>query len=248
MRVMIFAGTRKGRELAMDLADLGHDVTVSSLTEHGRNMVGHHPNLTSIFGKLDEADIMNLLEEKKIDVIIDSTHPYAVEISNHLLTINHKTGKRLVRFERQSSIESEVGIHFPSMKKACDYLRGKEGPVLFTTGVNQVGLILSILPMERVYVRVLPVKRSVAMIEDSGLSDHQVIFQHPPFDKEANIHQIRTYGVKYLVTKDSGADGNTEEKVKACEETGVQLVVIDRPRLPFEEVYYERSLLIQALE
>ena len=54
-----------------------------------------------------------------------------------------------------------------------------------------------------------------------------------------NIATIQQYQIRFLVTKDGGAPGGFPEKAAAAKETGVQLIVLRRPKeqgLRFDEV------------
>jgi precorrin-6A/cobalt-precorrin-6A reductase len=88
--------------------------------------------------------------------------------------------------------------------------------------------------MNRIHIRVLPVKRSLDMLKEAGVPMNQVITEHPPFHEEDNVNHIKQWNIKYMVTKDSGREGNTLEKLRASKQMGIPLLVIDRPNIPYE--------------
>ena len=46
----------------------------------------------------------------------------------------------------------------------------------------------------------------------------------------SRTHSAPQFSIRWLVTKDGGAAGGFEEKVRAAEKNGVQMVVIRRPK------------------
>lgn len=82
MKILIFAGTTEGRLLSEELADAGHDVTVSVATEYGEHEQGEHAGVSVLCGRKTTEQIADLL--KDFEVCIDATHPYAVEVSENI--------------------------------------------------------------------------------------------------------------------------------------------------------------------
>lgn len=241
MKILIFAGTKNGRELAVILADRGHDIIVSSLSAYGASLIPDEKHIKSIYGKLDRIGLENLIKEQNPDLIIDSTHPYAAEISRSLIQVVKATGTKLIRYERACVIPKDSGLHFSSMGRVLDYLKQCEGNVFFTTGVNELPLVVKALDGTRVFARVLDVERSRQLAESSGVDMSQIIFQNPPHTTEMNTQLINNHDIHFLVTKDSGKEGNIAEKVEAVDKTGIELLVIDRPVLEFEIVCYSEE-------
>lgn len=248
MTILLFAGTQNGRELALNLAQNGFEIIVSSLTEHGSNLLPEHENIISIQGEKSIMSIIHLVTTMMVDVVIDSTHPYATEISFNLKEVRDLTGVKLIRYERAGDIEAHEGLHFDNMTDVCLYLKNHSGNVLLTTGVNQVSMVCEILNKDRVFTRVLPVKRSLDMIKSSTLPMDQVITKHPPFTYEDNIEHISQWDIKYLVTKNSGKAGRTREKVQAAASADIELLVIDRPKIDYEYKAYDSDTVIGMLK
>ena len=49
-----------------------------------------------------------------------------------------------------------------------------------------------------------------------------------PFSREYNRIMFEEYNADYVIMKDSGEKGGTLEKLKACEELGIILIIIGR--------------------
>lgn len=50
-----------------------------------------------------------------------------------------------------------------------------------------------------------------------------------PFSYALNRALMEQFTIRFLVTKDGGAAGGFEEKARAAQDTGAQLIVIRRP-------------------
>lgn len=194
------------------------------------------------------------------DFIVDATHPYAVEASGNIRSAAEKCGifcVRLVRTDEGAETSDIPGrdadgqkaglaVHpedcgavcVDSAKSAAAYLEKTEGRILLTTGSKELNAFAKI-PVERLYVRVLPTAESIAICERAGISYRNTIAMVGPFTREMNAATMRQYKIEWMVTKDSGKTGGFDEKLEACLETGVRPVVIARPResgLSMEEV------------
>lgn len=82
--VIIFGGTSEGRELAEYAAGRKIPVLVSVASEYGKNMMTEGPCLRIHCGRLDEAGMVKLLRQEQPVLVIDATHPHAVEVTKRL--------------------------------------------------------------------------------------------------------------------------------------------------------------------
>lgn len=248
MKVLIFAGTKNGRELALRLAASGYKVCVSSVSAYGANLIDKHQNIRVEYGEKDMRALEDFIKGYEPDLVIDSTHPYAEVISESLLSVCHNVSIKLIRFERASSIPKDIGRHFDSMSSVCSYLKNTTGNILFTTGINEIPSIVKVILTSRIHVRVIPVERSMKIAKDSKLNMDQVVMKKPPFTTKENINYILDNNIKYLITKDSGRAGNTDEKLAAVKATGIELLVVDRPQIAYDTVYFSIEEIMMILE
>mgnify|MGYP000749522291 CR=1 FL=1 len=82
MRVVVFSGTTEGRAFSKQLGALGADVLVSVATDLGAEEQGSAPGVTVRAGRLEAEEMTALLQGA--DLCIDATHPYAVEVTEHI--------------------------------------------------------------------------------------------------------------------------------------------------------------------
>lgn len=228
MNILIFSGTGEGRDLSKALARAGHSVTVCVLTEYGKEEQGEYEGVTVLAGKKPPEEIVKLLQG--MDVCIDATHPFATHIRESIRTSCEETGVRRIRLVREESDlgETEGVVLVDSAEEAAEYLAGKEGKVLLTTGAKDLPVYASIGPA-RLYPRVLPFASSLDACEASGIPRKNIIAMQGPFIKAINIALMEQFGISYMVTKDSGKEGGFDDKMEAAKEAGATLIVIKRP-------------------
>ena len=260
-KVIIFGGTTEGRELARILADRGALVTVSVATELGEEMLrdisaeeepGHFRTLV---GRLNVEEMQGIIRE--FDICYDATHPYAVEVTANLREACGKTGTRYIRVIRKEAESSELDqgqegvrksdsvIVVQSAADASAYLLGTKGNIFLTTGSKELGDFAD-LPRERLYVRVLPTRDSIAACEAAGIPHRNIIAMFGPFSQRMNEAMLEQYRISYLVTKEAGRNGGFEEKMQAAKRCGVNAIVIRRPE-DFGVTVEEAAAMLKSL-
>ena len=229
MKVLLFSGTEEGRSLAQWLTDNKVDVLVKVATEYGAAL--NNSNVNVSVGSCGGVEgISELIRKGGIDIVIDATHPYASNITQHASEACSKTGAEYIRVLRNESSYSGVTL-VDSVKAAVDYLSDKEGKIFATTGSKEAAEYTRIPDhKERVTIRILSVKQSVDQCIDLGFEGKNLICAQGPFSKEMDIAMFRQSGAKYLVTKDSGNPGGFDEKYQAAKELGMEVVLISRPK------------------
>ena len=227
MRVVIFSGTTEGRILACALAGMGAEVTVCVATEYGREEQPVQPGIQVHTGRLQAGEIAELLRGSHL--CIDATHPYATEVTANIKRAALAAGVPYHRLLRQPSVLPENSVIVHDAAAAAEYLAGREGNILLTTGAKELAAFAP-LETERLYPRVLPIESSLAACDTAGIPHRNIIAMQGPFSRRLNEAILEQFDVRFLVTKDGGAAGGFEEKAAACAALGVTLVVIRRPK------------------
>ena len=243
--IFIFSGTSEGRTLSKALADAGADVHVRVATEYGAEVMGFDDNIDVKVGSCGGAEgIANVIRENGYDVVIDATHPYALNITEHIKQACEATGAYYIRLKRnESDTESSHIVKVSTIQEAIDYLKDKEGNILASTGSKDIALYTQIPNYkERVTARVLSTIESVQKCAEYGFSGKNLICAQGPFSEDTNYATLKQIDAKYIVTKDSGTAGGYEDKVRAAMRAGAIVVLIERPK---EEGYsYEEVISI----
>lgn len=247
MKILVFAGTTEGKEIAAYLDQTDAEVYVSAATEYGRKRLIEYKNLNLLCGRMDEREIAAFLKEKQIDLVIDATHPFAVLVTENIRTAcagesvaymrclredeteeDEQAGKEV---DKKEEDEAEKVICVESVLKAVEYLKSVKGNVFISTGSKELQYYTEIEDYrERCYVRVLSVRESVKKALDLGFEGEHLIAMQGPFSMDLNVAMLKQTKASYFVTKESGKNGGFAEKTKAARETGAVLVVIGRPK------------------
>jgi precorrin-6x reductase len=97
-------------------------------------------------------------------------------------------------------------------------------------------------------VRVLPHSDSLAACEAAGIPGEMIIAAKGPFSVEENIDAIRKFGIRVLVTKDSGEAGGMPAKIAAARREKCLLIVVRRPASGDALSFQSVEKLIKYLE
>lgn len=243
-KIAIFAGTTEGRLLASRIAGSRVQADVFVATEYGKEEIPKAENLHVHDGRVDEIQMEKLFREKKYDLILDATHPFAVVVTANIREAAEKTGTPLLRILRDKDpgklgstgasgtaaySEGQI-VTVENIRAAVEFLKTTEGPVFVTTGSKELSAFLDLPDWEtRVYARVLSMPEVVKTCADMGFYGSHLIAMQGPFAEDLNVAMMRAVHAKWMVTKESGKAGGFEEKVSAAEKAGVGLVVIGRP-------------------
>ncbi|WP_026510439.1 bifunctional cobalt-precorrin-7 (C(5))-methyltransferase/cobalt-precorrin-6B (C(15))-methyltransferase [Butyrivibrio sp. LC3010] len=243
--IVIFSGTTEGRTLSERLSKAKIRHTVCVATEYGKEMMDENEYAKVHVGRMDAEKMESFLsevfdggrkdsEEKSLKyLIIDATHPYAVEVTKNIRKAAKSLGVKYLRVSR--SIEARLpkdAAKYHDIEKCAASMDSTEGNILLTTGSKELHIYCENVSEDtknRTYVRVLPSVQSLKLCEDENIAPDHIVAMQGPFSKELNEAVIRQYDIKHLITKESGASGGFAEKVEAAETLGIKLHMIERP-------------------
>ena len=227
--ILIFSGIKDGREIASVLAGSGYETVLSTLTKHGVAMVDDMDNLETIFGEMDVEKIEGFIEEKNIRAVVDATHPYAEIISGNIEKACGNSGTKLFKYIREEiPLDDKVNV-YKDIEDLCKSLKSTEGNILLTTGSRKLEEYTRHLPVERLYIRVLPIKKSMEKVWQEGFKSSHIIAMQGPFSEEFNKEVYKQCDIKHLVLKNSGPNGGTRQKIESALEANIEIHLLDRP-------------------
>lgn len=245
--ILIFSGIKDGREIASKLAGSGYETILSTLTEHGVAMVDQMDKLETICGQMDVEKIEGFIREGKIRVLVDATHPYAEIISENIEKACKSTETRLFKYIRpEIPLGDKVNV-YQDIEKLCQNLKSTEGNILLTTGSRKLEEYTKHLPLERLYVRVLPIRKSMDKVWDLGFKSKQIIAMQGPFSQEFNKEIYKQCHIDHMVLKNSGPNGGTRQKIESALELDIDIHLLDRPDTD-GEWFEDRETLIKNIE
>lgn len=242
-KILIFAGTTEGRQLAEYLGSNKIPVHVCVATEYGEQLVEKNDFITVSAGRLDCEGMQNLIKTG-FSLVIDATHPYAVIVSNNLKDACSKTGVEYMRLLRREGAYPDDVVIVPSVEEAVNFLQNTEGNILVATGSKELSKFTALRNFkDRVYARVLSTASVAQACADLGFEGKNLICMQGPFCEELNYGMLKQISAKYMVTKDSGKVGGFDDKIKAAKRAGVITILVGRPAgdegKPYDEVINE---------
>jgi precorrin-6Y C5,15-methyltransferase (decarboxylating) len=229
--ICLFAGTTEGRRLAQFLRGTGLCAYVSVATEYGETLIPGSENVVVHAGRLDQPAMEELFKKERFSLVIDATHPYATAVTANIAAAAAHAGVELIRLLREEDDKVSGAVYVSSISEAAEYLKNTAGNVLLTTGSKELTPFASIPgARERIFARVLPMQSSLESCQAAGIPPAHIIAMQGPFSQEMNCALLRMTQARYMVTKDSGANGGFRQKIAAAQAEGVQIVIIGRPR------------------
>ncbi|MFD0318546.1 cobalt-precorrin-6A reductase [Streptomyces flavalbus] len=224
--VLILGGTTEARELAAVLA--GHPgvrVTTSLAGRTARPGAVAGEVRTGGFGGAD--GLAAWLRERRVDALVDATHPFAETITANAARAAAATGVPAVVLRRPGWRQGprDRWHPVPSLPAAADLLPALGSRrVLLTTGRLGLAAFAHLTGPHFVV-------RSVDPPEPPLPPRLDVILARGPFTAADESALLRDHRVDTLVTKDSGGTA-TSAKLAAARDLALPVVVVRRPPLP----------------
>lgn len=247
--ILIFGGTTEGRLLAEFCDRERIHSYVSVVSEYGKELLAESPYLHINVSPMDACGMEQFIVSHKIGLVVDATHPYALLVTVHIKKACEAAGVRRLRcgreFEKAADVLQRQGARTPEQKTqsvktgniiyvssaadAAEYLKCRQGNVFITTGSKELSAFTVLENFkERCFARVLPSPEVLSSCEKTGLSMSHLICMQGPFSEEMNKAMLRQTEAVYLVTKETGAAGGFEDKLRAAGDCGVTAIVIKR--------------------
>ena len=228
-KVLVFAGTTEGRELAELLADSNIKCSVCVATDYALELM-NDKRLDVHCGRLTEEEMEVLMRDGKFDVVVDATHPYAQIVSQNVRQAADKESISLIRLLRSTESAEEGFVSFKTHEECSAWLSFQTGNILLTTGSKDLGSYAKNETIKNhLFVRVLPGEESIRLCTANGITGRQIIAMQGPFSAQMNECILREYSIDWMVTKISGHAGGFEEKVEAAKKAGVGVCAILPP-------------------
>lgn len=244
-KLLIFAGTTEGRELAEFIDEQGIKAYICTATEYGETLLPHGKTITTFGRRLTEEEMIEWMEKERFSFVIDATHPYATLVTENIKkACQHCKLEyiRLLRDSEQKKKEEDFVIWVNTIEEAISYLKETDGIILATTGSKELYKYKE-LPnyQERVVARILSTIDSIKACQMLGFQGKNLVCMQGPFNEEFNYALLKQIHASYMVTKESGRAGGFLEKLKASKRAGVKTIVVGRQ-------VEERGLSLQEIK
>lgn len=245
--IWVIGGTKDTRDFLEKFLEFEEDVIVSTATEYGAKLIENLSVKTSS-EKMEKEAMLKFIEENKITKIIDTSHPYAFEVSKNAMEAANEKNIEYFRFEREVvDLLAKKHSRFENIDKMLAYVEKLEGNILVTLGSNNVPLFKDLKNLSNIYFRILPKWDMVKRCEDNNILPKNIIAMQGPFTEAINIAMIEQLKIKYLITKKAGDTGGEREKVSACDKKEVEIIYLEKKEIQYKNCYSNIDELIKKL-
>lgn len=249
--ILILSGTEDGKEIVKRLYKKGYDLLTSVATEYGKSVFERlHLGDICIQGRLDAADLVNLIVKKGINLLIDATHPFASNVSLNAIKACNKSGIKYIRFQRSEiDLPESPFVHIVyNVDEAITKCKEISKRIMLTTGFNNIKDFIKLNGDKELFVRVLPIADHINKCVDMGIHASHIVALQGPFSAELNKVLYDHFKVDTIVTKDSGKEGGVIEKVESAIKDQINVVLIKRPQIAYPCVYSSLDKIVDYLE
>jgi precorrin-6A/cobalt-precorrin-6A reductase len=222
-RILILGGTTEARRLAERLASRSDLAVTLSLA--GRTAApATQPVPVRVGGFGGAAGLAAFLEAQAIDVLVDATHPYAVQISANAVEAAAHRRTPLLAIDRPAwePIDGDYWIEVADMPAAVAALGATPRRVFLALGRNELR------PFEAAPQHFYLI-RSVDPVEPPlALPDANYLTGRGPFHEAAEHALLVQHRIDVVVAKNSGGAA-TYGKIAAARRLGLPVIMLRRP-------------------
>ena len=246
--IWIIGGTKDSRVFLEKFASADKNIVVSTATEYGGKLLEGLP--VKVVSKRLPLELMReFVEKNSIKSIVDISHPYAFEVSKNAMKVAEEFSIAYYRFEREEiHIIPDRFSEFQNINDLLEYCDKLDGNILVTLGSNNIEHFSKLKNLEKFYFRILPKWDMVKKCEDNGILPKNIIAMQGPFSLNMNKAMIEQLNIKYLVTKKGGDTGGEREKIDACNEKEIEVILLEKPKIQYPNCYRNIDDLIKNIK
>ncbi|KAA1180003.1 cobalt-precorrin-6A reductase [Rhizobium tropici] len=221
-RILILGGTTEARALAAALASRADlDVVLSLAGRTADPAPQPVPVRSGGFGGAE--GLARYLRDEKIDLVIDTTHPFAARVSANAAQAATQCAVTAFALRRPAwlPVEGDDWLSVHSVSQAIAALGTAPLRVLLATG-RQEAHQANAAPQHHYWVR------SVDPVEPPLTVPHvSYIHSRGPFRLEDELDVLQRHGIEIVIAKNSGGDA-TYGKIEAARQLGIKAIMVER--------------------
>ncbi|MCI6033990.1 cobalt-precorrin-6A reductase [Fusobacterium varium] len=245
--IWVIGGTKDSRIFLEKFTSADKNIVVTTATEYGGKLLEGLP-VKVVSEKLPLENMRVFIERNSINMIIDISHPYAFEVSKNAMKVAEEFSIVYYRFEREEiHIIPDKFTEFENIEDLINYCDGLNGNILVTLGSNNIEHFSKVKELKKFYFRILPKWDMVKKCENNGILPKNIIAMQGPFSLNMNKAMIEQLNIEYLVTKKGGDTGGEREKIDACNEKGIEVILLDKPKIKYPNCYRNIDELIKNI-
>jgi precorrin-6A/cobalt-precorrin-6A reductase len=225
-RILILGGTTEARQLAGSLAvraDLSVTLSLAGRTESP--IAQNVPTRVGGFG--GAGGLAAYLNDMRIDLLVDATHPYAAQISANAAQAARKTGMPIVALRRPGwePVEGDRWTKADTVGEAVQALGAVPRRVFLALGRQVVAAFEAAAQHHYLIRSVDPVEPKLVV------PDADYLLARGPFREDDERALLENHRIDVVVSKNSGGAA-TYGKIAAARALDVDVIMVRRPDLP----------------
>lgn len=248
----LILGTSEGKNIVSLLNKFTDDIFITTATAYGGELLKDFKYRKLNTEPLDLQGIIKVIKENNINILVDASHPYALEVTWNSIKACESCGVEYVRYERPSVVDKYLNekdvVIVENYEQLYDHLKEIKGNILNTTGSRNIDKILNFNLPNRIIHRVLPVLKVMNELSELQVKTEDIIAIKGPISYELNCAFIKEFNAKVIIMKDSGVQGGTEEKINAAVNMGIKSVIIGRKKLQYKIVFFSEQEIVEYIK
>jgi len=248
--ILVLGGTSDSLLICEQLNRAKAPYKISVTTEYGKTLSQVYTN-NVIVGALDLLKMTELVIKDTIDTIIDATHPYATEVSKTAILVTENLAIQYIRYERKSLLNhlSYKKLHIvESIEEACALANQIGTNIFLSTGSKNLEIFWKNLADKKLVARVLPTSKVLESCEQIGFNADNIVAMKGPFSITVNEALYKAYDTDLVITKESGMEGGFLEKIKACKNRDIDVIVIKRATVAYPCVVHQIEDILKYIK
>lgn len=249
-RLWIIGGTEESRLLVEAL--LAHSrktaqpplsLLISVTTDVAKQLYPLSSSVTIWVGRLTFDDADAFLKAHNIGSILDTSHPFAVQISQLAIALSERYRLPYLRYERPHADTVPANWCDATgrpgnllLSQLADVFKGGylvQERTLLTLGYRGLADFAAWQSYGKLFVRVLPSQAALAAALTAGFAPERIIALRPPISDALERALWQQWQITQVVTKASGKAGGEDRKQAIAAELGVRLIRIARPVIAY---------------
>ncbi|EGI76058.1 cobalt-precorrin-6A reductase [Hylemonella gracilis] len=222
-RVLLLGGTTEARLLAQALALAKVDAVFSYAGRTEAPVAQPLPTRVGGFGGV--GGLSDYLRREAITHVIDATHPFAAQMSQHAVQACADLALPLLALERPAW-QAQPGDRWhqvPDLAAAVAALPAEPARVFLAIGRQQVQPFLD---AGRHWFLLRLVDSGFDLPEERGA----VVLDRGPFTVDQDLALLKRHGITHVVAKNSGGQG-AQAKLHAARQLGCPVILMARPAM-----------------
>ncbi|MDX2230332.1 MAG: cobalt-precorrin-6A reductase [Leptolyngbyaceae cyanobacterium bins.349] len=244
-QIWLIGGTQESAALAQAIAAHHLPCLITVTTASARRLYPTSPHLTVWVGRLQAATLLDFMQEQQIGLILDASHPFAVEISELAIATATQLDLPYLRYERPTVEEQPDQPTFSSFQAllSTGALWGQR--VLLTVGYRPLAWFKPWQEQATLFARILPSVTALEAAIAAGFTPDRLIALRPPISADLERALWQQWQISVVVTKASGTPGGEAVKQQVAAAAGVQLIRIARPNITYPQQTSDIAIAVE---